>query len=59
MWMMSTTFLGKDKPDAPGAAPASQSVRADEQQNAGPALLGFALMAGGVLLLIVAARRKA
>jgi hypothetical protein len=59
MWMMANTFLGKDEPRTPGAAPASQTIRAAEQQTAGPAVIGFALIAGGVLLLIVAARRKA
>jgi hypothetical protein len=59
MWMIAGSFFLKDETRKAGAVPAPQTIRATGQPDAAPAVLGFALTAGGVLLLVVTARRRA
>ena len=56
MWIMGNSVFVDLKP-AESKAPA-QSLRTNAQPQASPVLLGFALTAGGVLLLFLASKRK-
>ena len=59
MWMIAGPFLLKDDTRQAGSVPAPQTIHATGQPDAAPAVLGFALTAGGVLLLVISARRRA
>ncbi len=56
LWMITATFL--DHAPKEGDSPASGTqIRAVQQPNAGPLVIGTAIMAGGVVFFIMLMRR--